>query len=244
MHSIKLVSLNIERHKHLEQVFSLFSSVQPDVACLQEVFEQDVEGLMKAMHASAYAFAPMGRRPEESHSIMGVAILSRIPMRKKAAEYYVGNLEYIPESFQGKRTTYNKLNRVLLVCDIEKEGTHFRVGTTHFTWTPDGSASDMQREHMRALLKKLEAAGELVFTGDINAPRGGEIFSMLATKYADNVPLSYTSSLDPVLHRAGPLPLMVDGFFSTPEYAVSDVRMECGISDHCALIATVSRVPV
>ena len=76
--------------------------------------------------------------------------------------------------------------------------------------------------------------------GDFNAPRGGEIFGLLAQKYKDNVPQKYTTSIDGILHRAGPLPFMVDGLFSTPGYTVSHVEMVCGISDHCALIANVA----
>ena len=241
MHTITLVSLNIERHKHVERVASFLSACKPDVVCLQEILEEHIQEFAGAMGATEHTFAPMCLRPQESSSVMGVAILSRLSIKRKTAEYYVGDPSHLPESFLGRVETYNNMNRALLVCDVEKEGTPFRIATTHFTWTPDGSASDLQREHMAALLKKLEAAGELVFSGDFNAPRGGEMFSTLAAKYKDNVPHLYTSSIDPVLHRAGPLSLMVDGLFSTPAYTVSDVRMECGVSDHCALVATVSK---
>jgi len=44
-----------------------------------------------------------------------------------------------------------------------------------------------------------------------------------------------------VLHRAGPLPYMVDGVFSTGEYGVSKVRLHQGVSDHCAITCTIGR---
>ena len=46
-----------------------------------------------------------------------------------------------------------------------------------------------------------------------------------AAHWHDNIPEGYTSSIDPALHKAGPLPLMVDGLFSTPDYRVVDVVM-------------------
>jgi endonuclease/exonuclease/phosphatase family metal-dependent hydrolase len=128
----------------------------------------------------------------------------------------------------------------MLSCEIEKEGETFRVATTHFTWTPDGSADDYQRADVKKLLAILGGMGEFVLTGDFNAPRGGEIFGTLAEKYKDNVPSHYTTSIDGALHRAGPLELMVDGIFSTPGYAVSDVELVAGVSDHKAIVATVS----
>ncbi len=76
---------------------------------------------------------------------------------------------------------------------------------------------------------------------------------MIAAKYKDNIPAEYVWSLDMGLHRAANgglqegaaaqgLPgLMVDGLFSTPEYTISDVRMHDGISDHCAIVAQVTK---
>ncbi len=117
----------------------------------------------------------------------------------------------------------------------------YRLCNTHFLWTPDGSTSDEQRQALSNMFELLENEKEFVLCGDFNAPRGREIFSTLAQKFKDNVPPEYTSSLDPVLHRAAPLHLMVDGLFSTPGYNVTGVKMVGGVSDHCALVGHISR---
>ena len=80
-----------------------------------------------------------------------------------------------------------------------------------------------------------------VLTGDFNAPRGGEIFAELASRYKDNIPNHYQSSLDPDLHRVKNLKLMVDGLFSTPDYNLGEVRLINGVSDHLAVAAKVSK---
>ncbi len=36
---------------------------------------------------------------------------------------------------------------------------------------------------------------------------------------------------------------MVDGLFSTPDYAVSEARLHQGVSDHCAITAVVRKLP-
>ena len=93
---------------------------------------------------------------------------------------------------------------------------------------------------VKRLLACLEPEEEFTLCGDFNAPRGGEIFTALAMRYQDNIPLEYASSIDGNLHRKGPLPYMVDGLFTTPSYIASDVSLQSGVSDHCAILATVS----
>jgi endonuclease/exonuclease/phosphatase family metal-dependent hydrolase len=88
----------------------------------------------------------------------------------------------------------------------------------------------------------LEMLGQrsIILCGDFNAPRGREIFSRLAKRWHDNVPLHYVTSIDPKLHRAGPLQLMVDGVFSTTDYRVRNVVLHQGVSDHCAITADIA----
>ena len=67
--------------------------------------------------------------------------------------------------------------------------------------------------------------------------------------YTDTIPANYTSSLDKTLHRKGDDPsrahlftdFMVDYLFTKPDYQASDVRLEFGISDHAAVVATISK---
>ncbi len=142
----------------------------------------------------------------------------------------------------GDPATFNQKNQMLAFCEVEKEGTVFKIYNTHFTWTADGEPDDLQRNDMQSMLRILKAAGEFILCGDFNVPRGGELFGLLAEHYKDNVPPHYTTSIDGDLHRRGQLNRMVDGMFSTPGYVVSDFEMVSGVSDHRALVATVSKI--
>lgn len=109
-----------------------------------------------------------------------------------------------------------------------------RIATTHFPWTPDGQAREFQRDAVIRLITAVQDEA-VVLTGDFNAPRGGPIFGELARALSDCIPAHVETSIDPCLHRAGPLTLMVDGFFASGHYHVSGVELHAGLSDHQAI---------
>jgi len=245
--ALKVISLNIEHSKHLARVETFLRREKPDVACVQEIFERDVPRISAACGGAEYRFAQMTRHIKETPpAIMGIAVFSLLPITKTSIRYYRGDAEHIPDFDSNDPATFQRKSHPCLFCDVTYAGNRFRIGTTHFTWTPDGKPDATQRTDIVHLLAALEEMGEFVLAGDFNAPRGGEIFDVLATKFKDNVPPHYTTSIDPSLHRAGktrPQELadkMVDGIFSTPHYVVSDVTLVPGVSDHLALVAMVS----
>ncbi len=250
MAGIKLVSLNIERSAHLPLVEEFLGEADADVICLQELVGEDVPRLSAALPGYEAYFEAMGERPDEAPSVtMGVGIFSRLPMQRLEPRFYVGNGEDpLPISSSARPETYNNFKRFVLAVDVECEGASFRIATTHFTWTPDGKPTDEQRRDLSAMFVALDGLGEFVLVGDFNAPRGGEIFDALTSRYTDNVPPEYKTSLDATHHRARhtrPEDLvdkMVDGFFTTKEYNAHNVYMAEGVSDHFALIGEVEKL--
>jgi endonuclease/exonuclease/phosphatase family metal-dependent hydrolase len=242
---VKLIQLNIEHAKHLDVIHPFLEREHPDLVCLQEVDEDAVAGFEKTIGAESF-FVPMSRYLH--HGPAGIAVFSRLPIRERRAFWYGGSMEEMPvyddASFESKHASHRFS---LAVCDIENEHATFRVGTTHFPVSGRGEATDFQREDIERLLAILKEQGDIVFTGDFNAPRGGEIFSKLASAYKDNVPPQYKTSIDIVRHRNGkdrPHELadkMVDGIFSTPGYTVTNVKLQDGVSDHCAIVATIEK---
>ena len=240
MTTLQLLQLNIERDKHFDRIIPFLAEHKPDVVCVQEISEHSVPRL-ESLGYTSY-FVPMNNREaEEGRFVQGVALFSLAPMHRTWAVQYGGPIGDLPEyRDESEAIKHDSQQYVAIFGEVTKDGTLFRIGTTHFPWTAGGEASDFQRADMQNLISVLDEIGSFVFTGDFNAPRGGEIFSLLAKSYKDDVPAQYTSSIDGSLHKAGPLPYMVDGIFSTPDYHVSDVTMHTGVSDHCALTATVS----
>lgn len=238
---LKLVSLNIEMDRHLDAVLSFLEREHPDVVCFQELLERDVERFEQTLGFRG-RFEPMAAlksplfEKELQGLPFGLALFSRYPA-EYATHYYAGIRAALPDCVMGYEG-----NKFLLTGLLRAHGASYRVGTTHFTWTPDGQASEGQRRDLAALFGVLGAFPDIFFCGDFNAPRGREIWRRLALRYHDNIPPEYESSIDPALHRAKGLQVMVDGLFSTPEYAVSDVRLVEGVSDHSAIVGHIERV--
>lgn len=237
---MKLIDVNIERSNHLDRIEAFLREEQADIVCMQEVIESDLPRLSAAAGPHV-VFAPMikgiwnGKEETE-----GVCIISRTPLLASSVHYYQGTEGTVPVYDPAVPSSKMGQNHILLTCDIEHEGVEFRIATTHMPVSPPpGDADERQRAAVRRLLPILEAQGELIFCGDFNAPRPKEIYQAFAVRYEDNVPPEYTNSIDQQFHRNAPLERMVDYIFSTPGYAVSDVRMVCGVSDHCALVADI-----
>lgn len=231
---ITLCSLNVERDKHIDLIKPFLAEQYFDVVCLVDIFKSDVVDIAKELgYVSVFTGARTRERKSGTEEVIGNSILSKFPISGADVFYYYNAGEgesYTPE-----------VSRSLLWATTEKEGVHYTIGTTHFTWTPRGETDNTQRRDMEKLLKKTGEIGELIFCGDFNAPRGNAAFAMICEKYKDNIPLKYTTSIDGSMHRAGQLELMVDGLFTSPEYRAEGVYLKDGLSDHKAIIAKVYR---
>ena len=242
--ALKLISVNIERSKHLERVLPFIEREQPDVLCVQELMERDLPAFQKRVGSGVYA--PTALHPAENDpGVFGLGIFSRFPMQSDVRYYWGDGSTNVPFDFSSAESKHATESHALVLSTIAAD-TSYRIATTHFTWTPDGSTDDYQRRDLRSLL--VAAEGEaFVLCGDFNAPRvhagaPGQIFAALAARYRDNIPPQYTTSIDKDLHRAGDLQLMVDGLFTTPEYIAKDVHLVNGVSDHMAIVATIEKV--
>lgn len=245
--AIKLISVNIEREKHLDLVKAFIQKEQPDIVCLQEVFKSDFKKLEETLGMVGF-FGNMGNflyDREGKSGILGVGMLSALPLQNSYLVYYHGDERSAKDIRIEKDEDVHKYYRVLAYGTVVKGRTSFTIGTTHFTWSPNGQANDVQREHLRKLLKVLKDFREIVFCGDFNAPRGGEIFDTISKHYIDHIPKEYTTSIDVNLHHLGEKlrgkPLLVDGLFSTPHYKVENVRLVDGVSDHLAIVAEITK---
>ncbi len=237
---LKLVSINIEGRRHLDTVLPFLTSESADMVCLQEAYEPDFAMIANVLGMRGM-FAPMTLlrvdKKTGPHIPWGVGILTGLPCSETQEHYYYGMRKPVPVFVDNIKTLY----KVFIAIVVQKDGASYTVGTTHFTWTPDGQADVNQRRDLPALLAVVKKFPEIVFCGDFNAPRGREIFTKIAGLYKDNIPQTYDTSIDGKLHRDGPLHVMVDGLFTTPHYTAKNVRLVSGVSDHCAIVADIDK---
>jgi len=270
---MKVCTLNIEGRRHLEErVLPFLKSENPDVVCLQEVFFADIPTLEFALGAKAQ-FAPMVNVEtgmpsfDQPHGVLGVAILTRHPVRAVQHRYYAPAValddlqeflvprlkddDFSPKSvdipFEIPLFTHpNSMWRVLSSVDVEVQGEWYRVANTHFTWSDAGQFTTKQADDFRRLWTNIEDLGEVILTGDFNSPRGGEgdgqnPYDVLSDRMEAIIPADEITTLDSTLHRAGELNLVVDGIFITPTYESQEVRLISAVSDHQAIVAEIEK---
>ena len=234
----KIVSINIERHKHWDRVVEFLAKEDADIVCLMEVCESDVLMLLGNVYPHTI-YAPNDVMPEsEGRGTTGVAILSKNPITR-SEKFYCGENDraYLEKPGMGTHAP------ILILANIGD----LQIGAVHFSWTADGSVDARQRNHTGILLDYLSTKGELVICGDFNIPRGNEMYLKIAGQYSDNIPSAITTTLDPVLHRAnfespGKLAFVVDYVWSTPKYIISDVKVVSGVSDHCGVVCEIENI--
>lgn len=238
--SVKLFSLNIEGDKHFARWIPVAHQHTPDVICLQEVFADDMEFITNELGMTGY-FVPLMNIAEKNaymiapRGLWGLGYCTKLKHSPPEVHYYAGDaqLKIFHEPEDAARA-------VVLSTINDQEGKEYTIATTHFTWTPNGEATDAQRTDAEALVSYLQEKDQLVLCGDFNAPRGREVFSRFSQQYKDNLPQNIHSTLDPELHyRGGKVALAVDTIFSSAGYVISDVEVLTGVSDHYGLVARI-----
>jgi len=236
---LKLISINTQGDVHLDLVLPFLEKEEPDILCMQEVFEKDFLQLQNKFSMDGL-YAPtmlVGSRDDEKKlNLEGVGMLSRLPTTNKSAEYYYKSRDVIKER---EALPYDEQPRVLVSMDIETEGNGYSVATTHFTWSDMAQVTEKQKKDLKRLLDLLDGRENLILAGDFNAPRGGEIFSAISERYKDNIPQSYTTSIDKNFHRKGDIQVMVDGLFTTKDVKIDNVKLIDGLGDHMAVVAQI-----
>lgn len=245
---MKLISCNIEWDRHLDTVIPFIKETRPDVLCLQELLEPDIPLFEEIIGGKGYFVPTMCIETSRGTVPEGIGIFSRYAKENVRALPYSGSVgaSYL---YSASPETWDKDYelRALAAADVLFEGGSYRILTTHFNWTQKGTSTPEQLQAMQRMLELLKKEEPFILAGDMNAPRGGNTFSLLADVYIDHIPAQYTGSVDVALHKAGKIDgerlstLMVDGLFTTSEYSAKDVRLEFGVSDHAAIVATIER---
>lgn len=244
---MKIVSLNIEGNRHYDRIIPFLHQEDFDVICLQEVLMEDIPRITKEFPSMISLYKPFTSfdSSHENHKTMngkifGTMILSKIP-GSLGCHYYWGSETQAMLSEEALADEVKRQNYVLVWISLHTEvGKEITVATTHFPVTNEGESTPHQLEIIEPLSENLDQFEHVVMMGDFNAPRGGETFTELAKRYKDNIPEKYKTSIDQNLHRVTGLQYMVDGCFSRGGVTVYDVSLRDGLSDHMAVIASIS----
>ena len=247
---LKLISVNMEGEKHFPRILNLIKTETPDVVCLQEC----PESFQLNLHSLGYqtSFLPMQRQIQNDVEYTeGLTFASKLPF-SSIHKYYYQPDRVLP--FQPVPTPKPLMHHGYILGTIMHDSVEYHLATTHIMITPDGLPTEHQTQGVKKLMTQVVTEKPHVLCGDFNIPRGfNPLYEELTKVYTDMIPKEYSSSLDQNLHRLGKTqnlnaPIfdiyMVDYLFSKPEYTVSNVRLQFGVSDHAAIVATISKTPV
>lgn len=239
-----IFSLNIEGDKHLESIFAYLKDKSVDLVCLQEVFQADQKLIEEKLQMTSF-FVPLAIIGQNSYGLTpggewGLLMLTKQPDAYFSYQYYVKHSKGVSSLIDHQP---NSIDRALLWAKIRLNNQEIIVATTHFTWSEDGQTTAEQKESLANLLSIIkDFKSPFILCGDFNAPRGREIFDYLADQLTDHIPPEVQTTIDNKLHRASPLQLVVDGFFSSKQLSnqVSSVKLIGNLSDHLAIEAEIS----
>lgn len=235
--SLKIISLNIEFDRHLKRIIPFFKEEQPDVIILQEVLDKNIAYLEESTGKKGIYTVQNIIGSDESECRLGMLTLTNLPVLKHYSKYYRGDGTQPTRMQLGEP---EKTTRGIAVTNILKENKLYCLVNTHFTWSPNGKPNEKQHDDVKILLKYLSNIPDFALCGDFNAPRGTAIFEIISSKYKDNIPLEVRTTIDKTLHKAGDLGIVVDGLFTTPNYQVDTIKIVDNLSDHCAIVATIT----
>ena len=250
-----LLHINIEKKKHLDKINAFIDKEKPDLICMEEVGSEDIKNFAQEFgydytHASKY-FA------KDTNQGQGQGILSRYELLNVKKHRYDNGLKgAVPRFFntifkvrKPKRPLEQfQFHETLLSGEVELESGVVTIATTHFPVAdlsspglPDHELFDTESlnyvQNVRSYFDRLilnirSIKGPLIFTSDLNSPRGNFIYDALAHELIDRIPEGIDSSIDPNLHRVKDLKLMVDTVMTSKEVNVHEVKVIEGISDH------------
>lgn len=241
---MKFVSINIEGDKHFARLFPFFKEQKPDALALQEVFECDLEIIKEVTGLKNYVFYPNAdvNSPNihlKDRGRWGVATFANDIIASEGIYYFQvdpGKLFIFDEKKNGLA------DRVLLITETKVNGQIFKVFNTHFTWSGGREVNEAQLRDYAKMKTILESNDEVILCGDLNTPRGEEVWDDLARNYTDNIPTKVETTIDKNLHKSGKdIRLVVDALFTSSHYLAKEVQVVANTSDHMAVVGEIFR---
>ncbi len=180
---------------------------------------------------SEHIFKPLG--------LWGIATLTKSKPSATAITYYSAPPHTLPTDYYTLKEGHP---RAVIILKLTSDNKEYTFANTHFTWAMPENADVEQAADFARFQTIIEPYPSLVMSGDFNASRESQVYKKLAEKYRSWVPASVDTTLDPTYFRKPGLKLVVDHLFSTSDYRLDHVAVLSGLSDHCALSATITKL--
>jgi endonuclease/exonuclease/phosphatase family metal-dependent hydrolase len=248
---IKLISLNLyEGGLFFENIMAFFVKEQPDILCLQEVFNssdnslaknfRSLEVLQNLLPKYFFYFSPESKSTTDVGKIdIGNAIFSRFPIIEKSTHFFNGTYGISQQRRADHDWTQDPKNMQHCVIQVHKQ--HINVFNLHGIWGLDGGDNEARLLMSEIIVDKIREKKKVFLMGDFNLrPNTKTIENIeqhLVNVFKGQLTSSFNLKHKDLVRYPGYATAVVDMFFASPDVKI--VKSECpaaDVSDHLALV--------
>ncbi len=248
--NIKFLQLNLlEGGIYWDNITALIKRENPDVLCLQEVFNGDtkqpphfqstshLKALLRHYHSyyspELYEIWPQGQTDQ------GNAIFSRFPITQEKTIFLHGTYKRLTRPPQENDFSHYPKNMQHVVIPIN--GKQLHVFNLHGIWGKGGDDSPERSRMGNIIAQEIKEKTYAVLMGDFNLKPSTKVVANIE-KYMVNVFKNELTTSFNMKHKTNPgyATAVVDMFFTSPEVdVISKSSPEDDVSDHRPFVVTI-----
>lgn len=247
---IKFLQLNLlEGGIYWENITALIKRENPDILCLQEVFNgdakqpphfQSIRRLTSLLpHYSHYYSPELYEIWPQGQTDQGNAIFSRFPIEQEKTVFLHGVYKRLIRPPQENDFSHYPKNMQRVVIPIN--GKQLHVFNLHGIWGKEGDDSPERSRMGNIIVKEIKEKEYAVLMGDFNLKPSTQVVADIEKHMVNVFKNDFTTSFN-MKHKTNPgyATAVVDMFFASPEVEViSKSSPEDDVSDHCPFIVTI-----
>lgn len=252
--NIKILSLNIlEGGIFFDAILELLLREQPDILCLQEVYNgqdhnlsrqyRSIEVLKKHLPSYEHHFSPelLCVTPEGKVDI-GNAIFSKFPIKRKDTYFFRVQYGEYPQVAPGGDWSNHPCN--MQSATITVDGSELNIFNIHGVWGFDGADSPDRLLMSKVIVENIKNSPHTLLMGDFNVqPNTKTIENIerhMTNLFKGELKTSFNLAHKDLEKSPGYATAVVDMIFTSPDLKVSKKYVPEGdVSDHIPLICEI-----
>lgn len=247
---LKVLSLNLYEGKLIENAINFIQQEDPDIFCLQEVFNgratnlskgyRSLELLKTAFPNFHYYFSPeLLCITDEGKIDIGNVIFSRFSITEKSTHFF--NIPYGEYPKDAPNGDWSKDPHNLQHCEVKILGDTLNIFNAHGVWGFDGDDNPDRLFMSRVIVNQIKDRKKIILVGDFNVKPNTETIRNIEKHVTSLFNEALTTSFN-LVHKnlvksPGYATAVVDMFFVSQDIQIVNKKVPANdVSDHLPLI--------